>query len=994
MISQSESGLTAGDYSELKALQDGATYQMTLQRINLTWALLNGNASTNAFDACATANKLIRIYLSGTSITVQGSTGGAWGTLATFSGLTDPGPLAVFGEVSTIRVFYEDNGTAYYRESTNEGGSFGSAQAIGVLSNIAAFAPTSLTKLHVTTYDGYNTRLRYYSYSGSWSRTDSSIYYPGQFDGLDAETIDGRDVLVFAARGPVRYSTCQQGIWAIRQYGGKWSDPLRLDVLDEYTAGEEQRIRPRCSLAGSLLFCTFLATDAGYKRAAYSRTAGGQHWEHRQPMGALNFEGKLITLGNYTYFIGSGLTYRSASTVIVGNSTVETDVTSRVGDYSASRQRTYGSTIVLHNEDGGLDLTGNNRWQVKEELGYFAGDGDPLLVQVALTEADTITHQRSLPAHLIRVSARDRMAWLMDRTEADHYEERESQLRHWDDFENTVTNADNKVVLNSGLRYTASMDGYWSTDGNILSLRSNNKEGLSLCTIDKFIAHTVVQEAIKVPTSGNNEWAGVVFRALDEDNYWCAYYDQASDKVKLRQKRAGDWQSAVAESSALSWSVGTWYYIRVEARLSLFRVYTSTDGRTWTQRISYVDQTMTAVRAAFQEGYVGHNGFGYSNEDYEPYEPPAYEPPYPTGTEAPGVYDQFFVGTDNGVAYASTDDVINHTVFSWTAFNGGLSNTDCQQLLYVQSLLVLYGLFANGLWWTGLPVSGASSWSQLVSAANVISVFGSGTSVTFKQLRVSWNNPLLQWMLVDVYDGSKHRPVFLTTTNGWGSFSAVGITYNELQDFPYSDHFSVARSSGDQTIFAITGYYRWGNAVQKSINGGTSWTMILEDGGWGIFSGACCPSGDDQYVSIGRNPSIDKLHLSINGGSSFSTQVAVCDTQQIHHRTGTIKMYMATDKDVLTFNKVTGQYASWWPGGQMWEEVDLWPNDARCVGWATDDELGYVVAVGTDYAASGPEVYHFDDYGNYRDITNNIQTVLSSASTAQCIGWEGGELIE
>ena len=44
--------------------------------------------------------------------------------------------------------------------------------------------------------------------------------------------------------------------------------------------------------------------------------------------------------------------------------------------YGASRQKMHQSEIVLHNEDGALDsLMGDDRWQIKEELGYYDGDG-------------------------------------------------------------------------------------------------------------------------------------------------------------------------------------------------------------------------------------------------------------------------------------------------------------------------------------------------------------------------------------------------------------------------------------------------------------------------------------------------------------------------------------------------------------------------------------------------------------------------------------------
>ena len=1001
LITQSESGLTAGDYAELKAAQDGATYRMTLQRINFDWSLLNGSDSTLVFDACASTNRLIRATLDGTTITVEYSTGGAWATLTTIAGLTGSIQPALYASGSDVRVFYYDAGTIYYKASADEGDTWGAAAPVDTLANVEWLAPTSLAKLHVVTYDGYNSRLHYYSHSAVWVQADSDWYYPGQLNGFDAETIDDVDVLVFAALGPVRYTMCRQGVWAVRQIGEAWGDPTEIDVLDEYESGSEQRTRPRCSYVGSLLFGSYLATDAGTTRAAFTRSATGRFWEHRQPMGALDYEGVLLTLGDYTYYVGASEVYRSASTVIVGNSTVETDVTSRVGSYAASRQRAHQSAITLHNDDAGLDLTGTERWQIKEELGYFAADGDPLLAQVALTEIDTVSHKRSLPTNVIALSARDRMAWLMDRTEADHYEEFESQLRHYDDFHNAVNNADQKTILNSGMRHTATMAGYWSTEDHQLLLRSNNKTGLALCTRDKFIGHTVVQQAIKVPTTGNDEWAGVVFRALDEDNHWLAYYDQATDKVKLRQKIAGDYQTAVAESSTLSWSVATWYWIRVEARLSSFTVYTSTDGRTWTSRIAYVDVTMTAARAAFQEGYVGHAGYGYSDEDYEPYEPPPYVPPPPLG-DTFGIGPQFFIGTvAGGVAWAPTADVINSPAPTWTALNGGLSTAYSKaisDLVYVQSLSALYACTKDGLYEVNIPVSAGSTWQCLISAADAIAGIGvAADECYFQGMAVSWINPLTQWCVVAAKTTGvvKYPHYVLKTSDGWTSFSWAPLPYSNLPgDTERAGSIAVARHSGDLTLWATGNDDTFDGGLYKSVDGGANWTMENSVGGW-HRKWVCVPDGDADDLHVfycGADP--DTAYKSTDGGGSFATQAGLNHPQHIRYRQATTAMYLADWDDVYQYNPVSGDFETWYPGGPIGAaSPGVSAYDALCVGWGTDNALGYLIAAGTTGGPT-PKICHYSDAGNGRDITNNLNAVISGGQIVTVIAREGGQWIE
>jgi hypothetical protein len=185
MITQTESGLTAGQYSELQTLSTGATYAMTLELMSFTWSNLTGSDAEPEFDSDVTTERLIRA-VAGSSIIVSGcwSTGSSWSTLETITGADgDVYPSVYAGGADTIRVFYYTGTDIKYVESTDQGDTWGSAVTVGTLANVAWLAATSTTKLHVATYDDYNTRLHFYEYSGSWSKTDSNFYYPDTFDG-------------------------------------------------------------------------------------------------------------------------------------------------------------------------------------------------------------------------------------------------------------------------------------------------------------------------------------------------------------------------------------------------------------------------------------------------------------------------------------------------------------------------------------------------------------------------------------------------------------------------------------------------------------------------------------------------------------------------------------------------------------------------------------------------------------------------------------------
>jgi hypothetical protein len=151
--------------------------------------------------------------------------------------------------------------------------------------------------------------------------------------------------------------------------------------------------------------------------------------------------------------------------------------------------------------------------------------------------------------------------------------------------------------------------------------------GLAFATWDSKIMCGQVKAMIRVETASNGEYAGVVFKAKDEGNFWAAYYDEDTDKIILRQRAGDAWLSIAAQSSgALGWSVDTWYGIMVDFRYNYVRVFYSTDGDTWTEDFTHII-TANAMNPSPEHGYVGLIGYGYSSEDEE--ESAGYTPPTP-----------------------------------------------------------------------------------------------------------------------------------------------------------------------------------------------------------------------------------------------------------------------------------------------------------------------------------------------------------------------------
>jgi len=673
------------DYTELTGLVTAAATRFTLQRINLAFSAFLTHTAHTYWDACLCAENDSILFvqaIAGSNMDCLTLADGevAWTTVDTgisATGFTGVSIVCPAGD-DTARIFYASAEGLYYIETTDGGATWGAQQTVDAsITDLTEVAAVSLTKVHYTTYDGNNTRLNIYENTGSWTDTNSDIYYPDSFSGFDAESSpdDGFDVLVWCAFGFMRYDSQRQGAWSIREQNGRYSDPTELDVIDEYVLGTDSRTDIRLSLMNGLLFATYIATDKDHAAACFSRSIDGKHWMHRQPIGnSRTEEGILVNIGDYVHFITSAADYRSRSTIMSENSTVEYDVTARNLSYQAGRTLMHTSRHEYSNEDDWFSFVMDpSRWQIKEELGYYDEDGNALYQTIALVEADRIGKKAAGSEETVWMTCRDRLAWMGGWTEADNYEEWESQLRHWDDYENTIDPADDKSVLPySGLKYVASIHGHWGTENNELHLKSNNKEGVAWCTRDKFVAHTIDQQAIMVPTANNNEWAGIAFRAVDDDNYWVAEYDETTDAVRIRLKLEGVWQAAAATTGALSWSPGVWYWLRVEARLSHILVYYSTDGITWTEGIDHVDTTGSISLLPFQEGYVGHAGMGYSDEDIEPGLPAPYEPPAPTIPDEDEVFGQLIVGSrEAGCAYCEKDEFIANT-HTWIAMSNGL----------------------------------------------------------------------------------------------------------------------------------------------------------------------------------------------------------------------------------------------------------------------------------------------------------------------------------
>jgi hypothetical protein len=538
------------------------------------------------------------------------------------------------GASATIRVFYvdEDDDYIHYVETSDGAATWGAEQNVGGQSNLKAIASTSTTRVHLVSYTSGNSRFHYYDYNGSWSQTNSLIYWPHLIEHIDAITIGDRDLIVFYSQGPMYGSYREAGIYGIWVENGRWSDAFKIDVLDEADA-YAYRQHPRLTTANSIYFLVGYASEGNdeYSHATrFMKTSkDGQYWSQYQPLVTCPESGPAMLLvinaaagmswpwdtGQQVYLVGYDKVYESDATRAVGeeNATLQVDVSSRTKSWTLSRGGVAQGNTILSNHDGALDdhsiINSDNTLLLVREAGYRTGVGalNDEYAQLTLEEVDVIKETDRLPQRHRQVTSRDRMKWLRDKA-ADHYEEWASQIAGYDNYH------DDMATGTGGMSRTASQEGWWDTSGDVLHLKSDNEEGVAFATWSSRIMNGQVKSEIRVETASNGEYAGVIFRGRDRSNFWAAYYNETDDTIKLRQKLGGTWQTVAATTGALGWSIDTWYGIMVDFRYSYVRVFYSTDGDSWTQAFTYTIPA-NAPNVPLEYGYTGLVGYGYSDQD-------------------------------------------------------------------------------------------------------------------------------------------------------------------------------------------------------------------------------------------------------------------------------------------------------------------------------------------------------------------------------------------
>lgn len=480
----------------------------------------------------------------------------------------------------------------------------------------------------------------------SWDITTADIYWGFTILSFDAQRLDGVDILTFASELPgiqstkvvgtkaVTFMQPTGGVCGMTYKYGDWSDHFLLDRVDNWC---EWRFRNNLKLTeheGVLHLVAYSSEGTketpirGYR---YYGSKDGYHWSKGELMQFSGTTAGGVALHFITDEDDQPLTIavnrrrvdEAPSTLWFTDAPADVniiDLTDEVAKMSINWREVQQVGMTIHNVDDWINntfLNGEHTVALIVKTGIHYGEDD-ILVQVGVFEVDTITPSQEIPEKMVDLVARDRMAWLLSKSESEQYRDWAPQSVGGDDY------VDPDGTGYGGMTHTAPVDGSWQASGQTLRLTSNNKQGSVFSTLTHDTWNGSISGYFGLASLGNDENGGLIFRAVDRLNYWSLRYDQGDDKLHIYSWYNGT-PTLVWSSSTMSWSGATSSrYIRVDYRYNKLTLYKSAFGAWW----DYFDTVIVpgVARAPgvnanledpalIQAGYMGFTGKGFSDEE-------------------------------------------------------------------------------------------------------------------------------------------------------------------------------------------------------------------------------------------------------------------------------------------------------------------------------------------------------------------------------------------
>lgn len=893
-IARSETSLNEADYLSIPDSTGSMSAQITLQRYGPVWTdhpndTDNGRTG-ECFDATLVGQYLVRAYGSTVSQVsadympseIAGVTDASWTTIdcTNIDNVDEDIPISLIaGTGLALRLFYVDtSGVLRYSDCADvTGNAFGAPSVVcSPSSGVGYISAVSTTRVHyITRTDKDNRWLHYADYDGSWSVTDSEVYWPFIVYSLDAVALTDRDLLSIATDIPPLVGSRivgtevqneidnVQALVTFEVVNGRWSDWLPTDTVDrvpdDYVIARDNA---RMSYHNSLLFTTYDRAggdgDYEYSYPAVIRSGDGRNWEYPELIPDASVPYVILPRDDYLYAVGISGTLRSPRCAWAGQDPVEYDVTPHVLQLESQAAEIRNSSTTLANPAasttdifqgalaGELPLS-DDRLQLKFELGYWLG-GNARKVHVSTEDVIQRGEQRQLPHLGLSLGSQDYLG-RVNRVRSDYAAEWPGMQCGRDPFEDTTGTG------YGGLRHMAPIKPSFKAEDGILQLISNNKEAIAIST---FVSDTLcgsAQTSIDLVNDDKSEYQGIVFQVFDKDNlHFVAYYPD--DNVFKLYKRVGAdnddkyTDTLVATSNAItdspSWA-GTEinkHWMKVLVRYNKLTLYRSDNGLSW-QVVPWTTGNFVELDASFlvlpvYSGRFGVIGYGYSDVDVPPiWIPDPWDPPIP---------DPVYWGV---VALSQSQLALSTNFFEvddphWTDLKGGITGTILNITVGEDQQAFLTA--TSGLWYCGDILDSTPTWSCIKTRAAARTETGLATA-EFRSVGVSGHGTVYagwhQW------SGGVPMGFWSGTGGGvnYATFPAFGANNVELK---------TANCTHNVFVDGETEYIGCGGAFQGLVYTGGSYLSGFTAGN--MVTGLC-----DGFVVAGTTQTM------YSGWSSSST---------------------------------------------------------------------------------------------------------------------------
>lgn len=860
MITQTETSLTTDQYNAILAEKNDFDWRLTAYRWNLNFDTVISSDLTNNFsewDAINFDSTIWRVNAARAEKLVAG----VWTTVAGFADIgSHVGNYSLAVNGSILYVYAAT--TTGISVNTWNGSVWSGWSSIATISNLSFIAATDHNTVHYVVYDSttYLWNFGVAKYSGSWSTTASDIYWQYIIYGFDAVRVGTKDVLTFSAAAPgnlsaqyidgqaVKTTTPSSGVFSLIYQYSSWSDHFTVDLIDEESTWKYRKYIYTSLIEGVIHAVCMVSTGTqNYPYRAYRHytSKDGKHWSRGEflSIDAYRYGAILLKLGDYAYITERSQSHRSLATLQVGTPASSTilDITNEVKDLRLSRRDMAQISFTLSNATDWLDtsiLNGDNSVVFKLEAGWYSAEDEEILYQqVGIFELDSLGHEEGLAKDDVKVTARDYLSRMSSRTQSEDFLQWEPQFGGGDEY------VDNTETGYGALGNTGVYSGSWGTENSSLILKSSNTEGVALSALMSELWNGSQQHSFTLANTSNAEYAGIIFRGQDKDNFYAFYYNQDTDKIYIIERVAGVDSYLWTDSGTRSWSgsPSTRRWLRVDFRYARIIAYTSNDGITWTQRASILTNGQAATTYDYNgypiitdqkifRGLVGVFGRGYSDQDTFTYTAPTYGAPtlpplvYPVrnldGSLAPYTTDlvptKMFVAAATSAQAAVATGITVGGTFTWTEISTGLTGNGIWASSDPFNYERIYLLTTTGLY-TCTPYS-FSGWTLV---ANNLTIFGNATYVGTKIL-MSINRRGWIYLISGTGMRAWSSDYGATWTNNGGS-AGTGISpwYHDVVVSPFND--------GDSSVGWMYACVNTGtsiNAIYKSTDWGVNWTSL------------------------------------------------------------------------------------------------------------------------------------------------------------------------